>query len=83
MRSFGLIEGDRTTMLHVTPGSAVTVFDSDREDAIREQIAMPVNRGATYGRRTWRLLSYIMESLACAEDLLLRIDRLVERSKTG
>jgi hypothetical protein len=78
MRSFALIEGGRATMLHVRHDGDVTVFDRDRESAIRIRISMHAD-----GDTTWRMLSRVMDGLVRAEDRLIRIERLVERVKTG
>src|SRR5258708_37213321 len=78
MRSFALMEGDRSTMLHVRHVGDVTVFCRGRESPIRFRIAMHVD-----GDTTWRLLSRVMNGLVRAEDRLIRIDRLVERLHTG
>jgi len=78
MRSFALIEGDRSTMMHVRSDGDVTVFDRDRESAIRFRIPMDVD-----GDTIWRLLSRVMAGIVRAEERLIRIDRLVERLQTG
>jgi len=78
MRSFALIEGGQATMLHVRQDGDVTVFARDRESAIRFRIVMHAD-----GDTTWRMLSRVMDGLVRAEDRLMRIERLVERVKTG
>jgi hypothetical protein len=78
MRSFALIEGDQATMLHVRHDGDATVFDRDRESAIRFRIAMHADRDTT-----WRMLSRVMDGLVRAEDRLIRIERLVARVKAG
>jgi hypothetical protein len=78
VRSFALIEDDRATMLHLRRDGDVTVFDRDRESAIRFRVPMDVEDDTT-----WRLLSRVMKGLIHAEDRLIRIDRLVKRLKTG
>jgi hypothetical protein len=77
-RSFALTEGDRATMLHVRHDGDVTVFDRDRESAIRFRVPMDVE-----GDTTWRLLHRVLTGLVQAEARLIRIDRLVERVTTG
>lgn len=78
MRSFALIEGDRATMLHVRHDGDVTVFDRDRESAIRFRVPMDVEDDTT-----WRLPHRVLIALVQAEARLIRIDRLVERVRTG
>jgi hypothetical protein len=65
-------------MMHVRSDGDVTVFERDRESAIRFRIPMDVD-----GDTTWRLLSRVMDGIVCAEERLIRIDRLVGRVKTG
>lgn len=78
MRSFALIDGDRAIMLHVRHEGDVTVFDRDRESPIRFRIPMDVD-----GDTTWRLLSRVIDGIVRAEYRLIKIDRLVERVRTG
>ncbi len=78
MRSFALIEGDRSTMMHVRSDGDVTVYDRDRESPIKFRIPMDVESDTT-----WRMLSRVMTGIVRAEERLIKIDRLVERLKTG
>jgi hypothetical protein len=47
MRSFALIEGGATTMMHVRSDGDVTVYDRDRESPIRFRIPMEVDADTT------------------------------------
>lgn len=78
MRSFTLIEGERVTTLHVRHDGDVTVFDRDRERAMRFRVPMDIA-----GDTTWQLLSRVMDGIVRVEHRLMMIDRLVERLKTG
>jgi hypothetical protein len=55
MRSFALIEGDRSTMMHVRNDGDVTVFDRDRESAIRFRIPMDVDEFVPSWSVIWRV----------------------------
>lgn len=65
-------------MLHVSHHGDVTVFDRGRESAIRFRLPMHVEDDTT-----WRLLHRVLTGPVQAEARLIRIDRLVERVKTG
>jgi hypothetical protein len=77
IRSFALIEDDRATMLHIRHDGDVTVFDCDRSTPLRCRVEMDGTESK------WVLLSRVCDGIAQHEDVLVRIDRLVERVQTG